>query len=177
MKRSLSILWLAAVLVAGAGFANSQTASPVGFDIRSFGAVADGKTKCTEAIRKAISAATAQGGGTIKIPAGVFLTGPIHLESNITLDLDAGAVVKFSTDFDDYLPMVPSRWEGVEVTNFSPLIYAHNASNIAIRGRGKLDGRARRGGVSGARSRRRARTWRPRNGRRNSPGAILAASR
>jgi polygalacturonase len=52
-------------------------------------------------------------------------------------------VVKFSTDFDDYLPMVASRWEGIEVTNFSPLIYARDATDIAIRGRGTLDGQGK----------------------------------
>lgn len=129
--------WLFAVASASAAPATGP------FDIRAFGAVPDGKTKCTEAIRSAIRAASAQGGGTVRVPAGQFLTGPIHLVSNITLDLDAGAVVKFSTDFDDYLPMVPSRWEGVEVTNFSPLIYAHHATNIAIRGRGTLDGQGK----------------------------------
>ena len=141
MKPLVKIFCLVVLLAGDCGFVIAQNFTPSAvFDIRSFGAVPDGTTKCTEAIRKAINRASFNGGGTIHIPAGVFLTGPIHLESNITLDLDAGAVVKFSTDFDDYLPMVPSRWEGVEVTNFSPLIYAHNASNIAIRGRGKLDG-------------------------------------
>ncbi len=110
------------------------------YDIRTFGGVADGQTLCTEPIRQAIAAASAKGGGTIYFPAGVFLTGPIHLQSHITLYLDAGCVLKFSTNFDDYLPMVPSRWEGIEVTNFSPLIYAQDAENIAIQGRGTLDG-------------------------------------
>jgi len=88
----------------------AQPATPPGvFDVRSFGAVANGKTKCTAAISKAIAAATQRGGGTIYFPAGAFLTGPIQLQSHITLFLEAGAVVKFSTDFDDYLPMVPSR--------------------------------------------------------------------
>ena len=113
------------------------------YDIRTYGAVADGETKCTDAIRKAIAAASAKGGGTIYFPPGQFLTGPIHLQSQITLYLDAGSVLKFSTNFDDYLPMVPSRWEGIEVTNFSPLIYARNAANIAIRGRGTLDGQGK----------------------------------
>ena len=107
-------------------------------DVRTFGAVADGQTLCTDAIRLAIAAANAKGGGTIYFPAGAFLTGPIHLESHITLFLESGCVLKFSTNFDDYLPMVPSRWEGIEVTNFSPLIYAQNAEDIAIRGRGTL---------------------------------------
>ena len=114
--------------------------SLVGYSISDYGAVADGKTKCTDAIRDAIAAASKAGGGTIYIPAGNYLTGPIHLKSNITLHLEAGAYVKFSTDFDDYLPMVPSRFEGVEVINFSPLIYAKDAHNIAITGRGTLDG-------------------------------------
>ncbi|HEX3797093.1 MAG TPA: glycoside hydrolase family 28 protein [Verrucomicrobiae bacterium] len=114
--------------------------SPVTYDIRTFGAVADGQTLCTDAIRQAIAAANSRGGGTIFFPAGVFLTGPIHLQSHITLFLDSGCLLKFSTNFDDYLPMVPSRWEGIEVTNFSPLIYAQNAEDIAIRGRGTLDG-------------------------------------
>jgi len=117
--------------------------SPCGHDIRDFGAVPDGKTKCTEAIREAIRRAAAQGGGTVYVPAGTFLTGPIRLQSHITLYLDAGAVVKFSTDFDDYLPMVPSRWEGIEVTNFTPLISAFDAEDIAIRGRGTLDGQGK----------------------------------
>ncbi len=113
---------------------------PGAYDIRTFGGVGDGETKCTEPIRQAIATASAKGGGTIYFPAGTFLAGPIHLRSHITLYLDAGSVLKFSTNFDDYLPMVPSRWEGIEVTNFSPLIYAQHAEDIAIQGRGTLDG-------------------------------------
>jgi polygalacturonase len=139
--------WLAALgLVVALGVANARAdmaALPGAYDVRAFGAVPDGTTKCTEAVRRAIDAAAAQGGGTVYFPAGTFLTGPIRLRSHITLYLEAGAVVKFSTDFDDYLPMVPSRWEGLEVTNFSPLIYAYEAEDIAIRGRGTLDGQGK----------------------------------
>lgn len=110
------------------------------FNIMDYGAVRSWETKSTQAIARAIDAASSAGGGTVVIPAGPFLTGPIHLKSHITLYLEGGAHVKFSTDFDDYLPMVPSRFEGVEVMNFSPLIYAHKATNIAIKGRGILDG-------------------------------------
>jgi polygalacturonase len=117
-----------------------SAAIPGAYDIRTFGAVGHGADLCTGAIRQAIAAASAKGGGTIYFPAGIFVTGPIHLPSHITLYLDAGSVLKFSTNLDDYLPMVPSRWEGIEVTNFSPLIYAQNATDIAIRGRGTLDG-------------------------------------
>ncbi len=110
------------------------------YDIRAFGGVADGKTKNTGAIRKAIAAASAAGGGTVYLGGGTYLSGPIHLASNITLYIDAGAVLKFSDDFDDYLPMVRSRWEGTEVFNFSPLIYADRATNIGVVGRGTIDG-------------------------------------
>jgi len=110
------------------------------FNVLSFGASPDGQSKCTDAISKAIDAASAKGGGTVYFPAGTYLTGPIHLQSHITLYVDAGATVKFSTNFDDYLPMVLSRWEGIVVTNFSPLIYAYKAQDIAIVGRGTLDG-------------------------------------
>ncbi len=145
MKHSLHRLCLVFVIVAGmaADLSAQPSAIPGAYDIRKFGAVGDGKTMCTEPIRQAIDAASTNGGGTIYFPAGIFLTGPIHLRSHITLYLDAGSVLKFSTNFDDYLPMVPSRWEGIEVTNFSPLIYAQNAEDIAIQGRGTLDGQGR----------------------------------
>ena len=139
--KSKHLLWLVALLPFTKINLAAQTAPTSGFfNVLSFGASADGQTKCTEAIRKAIDAAVAKGGGTIYFPAGTYLTGPIHLRSHITLFVDAGATVKFSTDFDDYLPMVPSRWEGIAVTNFSPLIYAYQAEDIAIVGRGTLDG-------------------------------------
>jgi len=112
-------------------------------NIKDYGAVADGQTKNTQAIKKAIEAAVEEGGGTIYFPAGRYLTGPIHLQSNITLYLDGGCVLVFSTDFKDYVPMVKSRWEGLECINFSPQIYAYQAENIAIVGRGTIDGQGR----------------------------------
>lgn len=110
------------------------------YNVKTFGASSDGQTMCTEAIHKAIDAAASAGGGTVYFPSGRYLTGPIRLQSHITLFLDAGATIKFSTNFDDYLPMVPSRWEGLSVTNFSPLISAYQAKDVAIVGRGTLDG-------------------------------------
>jgi hypothetical protein len=136
-----AVLAACPVLVAVVARAQPAAAKPSGFfNVRDYGAASDGKAKSTEAIRKAIAAAAGVGGGTIYFPPGQYLTGPIHLRSNTSLFLDAGAVVKFSTDFDDYLPMVRSRWEGTEVMNFSPLIYADGARNLAIQGRGVLDG-------------------------------------
>ncbi len=110
------------------------------FDIRQFGAVEGGKTKVTAAIAQAIAKASAAGGGTVLVPAGKWLTGPIHLQSNINLHVAKDAVLSFSQDFGDYLPPVLTRWEGLELYNYSPLIYARDCQNIAITGQGKLDG-------------------------------------
>jgi polygalacturonase len=109
-------------------------------DIRDFGAVADGATLNTESINEAIAACEAAGGGTVLIPAGLWLTGPIRLRSDVNLHATEGATIRFSTRFEDYLPVVLTRWEGVEVYNYSPLIYANNADNIAITGSGTFDG-------------------------------------
>jgi len=111
------------------------------YDVRGFGAVADGVTKNTDAFKKAIAAAVAKGGGTVLVPAGRWVTGPIHLASNVNLHLADGAELLFSQDFEDYLPVVFSRWEGLELMNYSPLVYAKDCENVAITGKGKLDGR------------------------------------
>jgi polygalacturonase len=102
--------------------------------------IGDGKTKNTTQINELINKLHSEGGGTIYFPSGSYTTGAIHLKTNITLHLDAGCILDFSTDFDDYLPMVKSRWQGQEVINFSPLVYAFQADNIAITGRGTLNG-------------------------------------
>ena len=111
------------------------------FDIRTYGAVGDGRASCTEAIRKAIAACYAAGGGTVVVPDGRFLTGAIRLQSNVNLQLADGATLAFSRDTRDY-PIVFTRWEGVELMNLSPFIYAYEAHNIAVTGRGTLDGQA-----------------------------------
>ena len=118
------------------------------FDIRDYGAVQckwedDEKHKSTEAIRKAIAACHQSGGGKVLIPRGDWLTGAIHLRSNVNLHLAEGAVVHFSNDLADYLPVVHVRCEGVEAYNYSPLIYAPHVENIAITGRGTLHGHGR----------------------------------
>ena len=113
------------------------------FDITAFGAKGDGKTKCTEAFDKAIAACHQAGGGRVVVPAGVFLTGPIHLQSNVCLEVGKGATILFSDRFEDYLPAVLVRWEGRECYNLSPLIYAHNCRNVAVTGEGTLNGQGR----------------------------------
>lgn len=114
------------------------------FNITDYGAVGDGQTDCTEAFSKAISAANKAGGGRVVVPTGTFLTGPIHLKSNVNLYVSEGAVINFSTDPNAYMPVVFTRFEGVELMNFSPLIYAYEQENIAITGKGILDGQASR---------------------------------
>lgn len=111
------------------------------FSITDYGAVGDGKTKNTEAFRKAIDACNKGGGGRVLVPDGTFLTGAIHLKSNVDLHLADNATVLFSRDPEDY-PMVFTRWEGMELMNYSPFIYAYGQENIAVTGNGTLDGNA-----------------------------------
>ena len=112
------------------------------FNITKYGAVLGGKKIATEAFKKAIEACNKAGGGRVVVPKGVFLTGPIHLKDNVNLHISEGAVVKFSTNPKDYLPVVHIRWEGTEAMNYSPLIYAFGKKNIAVTGSGILDGQA-----------------------------------
>lgn len=112
------------------------------FNILDFGAVADGTTKNTEAIAKAIEKCSTSGGGKVIIPAGQFLTGPIHLKSNVNLHLEEGAEVLFSKDKKDFLPVVHTSYEGQELMNYSPLIYAYKQKNIAVTGKGTFNGQA-----------------------------------
>ena len=110
------------------------------FEIRDHGAVGDGTRSNTRAFQRTIEACHEAGGGTIRVPAGTWLTGPIHLCSNANLHLEQGALVRFSTRVEDYLPVVFTRWEGVECYNYSPLIYARDCQNVAVTGEGILDG-------------------------------------
>jgi unsaturated rhamnogalacturonyl hydrolase len=112
------------------------------FVITEFGAVAGGERDNTAAIRRAIEACTAAGGGRVVVPAGVFLTGAVHLRSNVNLHISEGATLLFSTDPNAYLPAVHTRWEGTECMNFSALIYAFEQENIAVTGSGTIDGGA-----------------------------------
>ncbi|HEY0050122.1 MAG TPA: glycoside hydrolase family 28 protein, partial [Pyrinomonadaceae bacterium] len=108
-----------------------------------YGAVADGKTLSTEAFRKAIDECSRKGGGRVVVPAGTFLTGAIHLKSNVNLHVSKDAIIKFSTDAKDYLPIVHTRWEGMELMHLSPFIYAYEQTNIGITGEGTLDGQGK----------------------------------
>jgi polygalacturonase len=110
------------------------------FPITQYGAIPDGKTDCTAAFAKAIADCNAAGGGHVIVPEGKFLTGAIHLTSNVDLHLAKGAEILFSQDTKMYLPPVLTRFEGIELMNYSPLIYARDQQNIAITGDGVLNG-------------------------------------
>jgi polygalacturonase len=111
------------------------------FIITNYGAKGDGKTLNTEAFKKAIAACAKSGGGRVVVPLGNFFTGSIHLKSNVNLHLADSAKIIFSVDTKHY-PIVFGRWEGMELMNYSALIYAYGQKNIAITGKGTLDGNA-----------------------------------
>ncbi|MCK7598956.1 glycoside hydrolase family 28 protein [Microbulbifer sp. CAU 1566] len=109
------------------------------FPISNFGAEPGADVR--PAILSAIDAAVATGGGRVLIPEGVWLShGPVVLQSRIELHLAEGAVLRFSPDPADYLPVVKTRWEGTELYSYSPLVYANNVEDVAITGKGTIDG-------------------------------------
>ncbi len=112
------------------------------FNLPDFGAVGDGKTDCTSAFCNAIAKCAKSGGGRVIVPAGKYFTGPIHLRSNVELHLQDGAEVIFNDKPAAYLPPVFVRVGGIELYNYSPLVYAHSCTNIAITGPGRLNGNA-----------------------------------
>ena len=108
------------------------------FPITDFGAKPCLDYKCTEAFAKAVAACSESGGGRVIVPQGEWFTGAIHLKSNVELHLEEGAKIVFSDDPADYLPAVHTTWEGVELKNYSPLVYAYCATNVAITGSGEF---------------------------------------
>jgi len=111
------------------------------FDITRYGAKEGGKVDNTDAFRKAIEDAGHAGGGRVVVPEGVFLTGAIHLKSNVNLVVPKGATLKFNPDPKLY-PIVLTRFEGMECMNFSAFVYALDQQNVAITGGGTLDGQS-----------------------------------
>lgn len=112
------------------------------FSVTDFGAIGDGTTLCTNAINEAIRSCNKAGGGKVLVADGKYLTGAIVLLSNVELNISENATLLFVQDPNHYLPMVFSRWEGVECMNYSPFIYAFEQENIAITGQGTLNGQA-----------------------------------
>ncbi|WP_139420198.1 glycoside hydrolase family 28 protein [Chryseobacterium mulctrae] len=156
MKKSFKIISLAAVMLfSGQIYAQNkdiytgiefkmpqvkETSFPANtVSIKDFGGVAGGKVKNTEAFKKAIDALVKKGGGKLVVPRGMWLTGPIILQSNINLHIEEGAFVVFSKDKNDY-PLVDVSFEGLETIRCQSPISAKNAKNIAITGKGVIDG-------------------------------------
>ena len=109
------------------------------FYITKYGAKADGITLNTNSINSAINDCSKKGGGIVVIPAGLWLTGPIELKSNVNLHLRKSALLQFTDDFNQY-KLVAGNWEGLpQMRNQSPL-WATGATNIAITGSGIIDG-------------------------------------
>lgn len=114
------------------------------FVITDYGAVGDSVTNSLPAMKKAISACHEAGGGRVVVPAGqYFMEGPIHFKSNVHIYLEEGSRIFFTNNHEKYLPAVKVRWEGTICYNFSPLIYAYQVENIAITGKGEIDGAAK----------------------------------
>jgi polygalacturonase len=117
-----------------------KTAAPsFVFNVLSFDAVADGKTKCTAAIQRAVNACAKTGGGKVVVPPGKYLTGPIFLKSNLEFEVLPGATLVASNDLKDY-PAIDSRWEGINRKVYASLFTGDGLENITIGGGGVLEG-------------------------------------
>jgi polygalacturonase len=128
---------LASLLLVSIPFA--QAAGPATFNVVDYGAVPDGTTNDTAAMARTVAACVAAKGGTIIVPAGRYLTGSIILDSNMTLDLEAGSELLYSGNPADS-PIVPSRWESTNAYTHAPLIYANGKTNVSIVGQGTING-------------------------------------
>jgi len=115
--------------------------APRDFDVTTFGARGDNEKDNTAAFRDAIAACVRAGGGRVVVPAGEFASGAIELKSGVDLHVAEGATIRFARDASRY-PLVLTRWEGTELMNYSPFVYAFEQTNVAVTGRGTLDGNA-----------------------------------
>lgn len=109
------------------------------FDITTFGADPTGEKNSTDAFAQAFAECRRIGGGTVFVPSGIFLTGPVCMESNTTLYISAGAKLVFVQDPEAY-PVIVTRWEGSERQAHTPLLYGKGLHNVTITGTGLLDG-------------------------------------
>lgn len=118
--------------------------SPRVINMAKAGAKGDGRTDCRSAFEKAMRRAERQGGARIVVPAGTYLIkGPVRLVSNVCLDLQEGATLKFDPEAKWYLPVVKTSWEGTFLQNYSPMIYGYGLHDVAIVGKGSIDGNCR----------------------------------
>jgi polygalacturonase len=147
MNRMKFFTCLSFLLFAGSAWSQPNTLPAVhapsfkkdSFFITRYGAKADGVTLNTKSINTAIDECSRKGGGIVVVPAGFWLTGPVVLKTGVNLHLKKGALLQFSSDFNQY-PLVKGNWEGLpQMRNQSP-VSANNATNIAITGFGIIDG-------------------------------------
>jgi hypothetical protein len=131
--------WLLLCMVC-AGGASTLAGAQVLYDVRGFGAKADGQTLCTQAIQAAVDKCAAGGGGTVYLPPGSFLSGTIYLKTGVTLHLDTGCTLLGSTSLQDYPPTVPAFRSYTDNYTDKSLIYGEKLERIAVTGRGVLDG-------------------------------------
>ena len=116
--------------------------APQSFDVTKFGAKADGVTDDRPAFMKAIAKIEKSGGGCLKVPAGTYwLRGPLTLVSNLCIELAEGATLKFDPSPELY-HIVSTSWEGTYLYNYSPMIYGYGLHDVAITGKGLIDGNA-----------------------------------
>ena len=114
--------------------------------LADFGAKGDSAANNKPAFDKAMQASKAKGGAKIVVAPGIYIVnGPIHFVDNTTLELQKGAKLIFGANAKDYLPVVPTSWEGTFIHNYSPLIYAYQVENVAIIGEGTIDGNGKEG--------------------------------
>lgn len=131
------------IIIAMTLAAAALTAEARVYDIADYGAVSDTTRLSTTAVQKAIDSCNAAGGGTVSVPAGNYKIGSIVLRSNVTLNLENGATLYGSTDIADYQPMTTDYVSLRTNVPTIQLIYADNASNVAITGLGTIDGRGK----------------------------------
>lgn len=120
------------ILFCASGFARLKT-----FDITTYGGIGDGKTVNTKALQAAIDACNKNGGGDVVVPTGVFVIGTVYLKSNVHLYLQNGAIIRGSSNLDDYEPYTPEK---PFVPIHKGMFFAENAENISITGEGQIDG-------------------------------------
>lgn len=109
------------------------------YNVADYGAKADGVFDNTKAFKNAIETCSKNGGGIVVVSSGKYYSGPINLENNVNFHLEEGAEILFSTKSSDY-PIVHTSFEGTELMNYSPLVYAYKKNNVAVTGKGTLNG-------------------------------------
>ncbi|MFB0555114.1 MAG: glycoside hydrolase family 28 protein [Phycisphaerae bacterium] len=138
----LSALLAGFILFSDASVSQEAKTSPF-FNVADYGAVGDGKILCTKAIQKTVDMCAAAGGGTVHFPAGKYLSGAIFLKSNVTLHIGEGATLLASTSFEDFPPFTPHWRIQSDDTKRSSLITGIDLENIAVTGRGTLNGQGK----------------------------------